>query len=29
VSQLKDLTTGEQIAVPLNELVATLKEKFL
>ncbi len=29
VSQLKDLTTGEQIAVPLNQLVATLKEKFL
>jgi histidyl-tRNA synthetase len=29
VSQLKDLTTGEQIAVPLIELVATLKEKFL
>ncbi|MDQ1485146.1 MAG: histidyl-tRNA synthetase, partial [Actinomycetota bacterium] len=29
VAQVKDLTTGDQIAVPLADLVTTLKEKFL
>ena len=29
VAQLKDLSSGDQTAVPLTELVATLKEKLL
>jgi histidyl-tRNA synthetase len=29
VAQVKDLSSGEQVAVALTDLVATLKEKFL